>query len=100
MLDQLTIDFFEPLVGSSFWAVFETGGKVELRLERVGRVMESEAARLHRTPFSLFFRGPKSFKLPQQTYSVSHEAFAEPQEIFLVPVGDEPTSYIYEAVFT
>jgi hypothetical protein len=99
MLDQLTIDFFEPLVGSSFWAVFETGGKVELRLERVARVMESEAARLKRTAFSLFFRGPKSLKLPQQIYNLSHEAFAEPQGIFLVPVGEEANGYIYEAVF-
>lgn len=100
MLEQLTIESFEPHVGSSFWAVFESGGKVELRLERVGRVMASEAARLQRTAFSLFFRGPKSYKLPQQTYMISHESFPEPQGIFLVPVGDQPDGYIYEAVFT
>ena len=100
MLDQLTIESFEPHVGSSFWAVGDQGGKVELRLLRVGRVMESEAARLHRTAFSLFFLGPKSFYLPQAIYNIAHESFAEPQGIFLVPVGQESGGYLYEAVFT
>lgn len=100
MLDQLTIESFEPHVGSSYWAVFPNGHKVELRLERVGRVMESEAARLQRTAFSLFFLGPKSLRLPQQIYSIQHESFPEPQGIFLVPVAEEPGGYVYEAVFT
>lgn len=100
MLDQLTIESFEPHVGSSFWAIGDQGGKVELRLIRVGRVMESEAARLQRTAFSLFFMGPKSVYLPQAIYNVAHESFPEPLGIFLVPVGEEPDAYLYEAVFT
>lgn len=100
MLDQLTIESFEPHVGSSFWAVFDNGHKVELRLERVGRVMESEAARLHRTAFSLYFLGPKSIKLPQQIYTIAHDSFPEPQGIFLVPVAEETRGFVYEAVFT
>ncbi|HEY0144239.1 MAG TPA: hypothetical protein VGF48_25360 [Thermoanaerobaculia bacterium] len=100
MLDQLTVESFEPHVGSSFWVVFDNGHKVELRLESVGRVMESEAARLQRTAFSLFFLGPKSIRLPQQTYTIAHDSFPEPLGIFLVPVGQEARGFIYEAVFT
>lgn len=97
MLDQLTIDTFEPLVGTSFW-LHEKGHKVELRLERAARVMESEAARLNRTAFSLFFLSP--VLLPQQIYNITHDAFAEPLDIFLVPVARQGTAYTVEAVFT
>jgi hypothetical protein len=97
MLDQLTIDSFEPLVGTSFW-IHENGHRIELRLTRAARVMESEAARLKRTAFSLFFLSP--ILLPQQIYNVTHDAFAEPLDIFLVPVAKEGDAYAVEAVFT
>ena len=99
MLEQLTVDVFDPLVGTSFWVEFPNGAKVELRLERVGRVMESELARLSRQAFSLYFAGPKSYMLKQNTYRVTHESI-EPMEIFVVPVGQTAESYEYEAVFT
>jgi hypothetical protein len=98
MLDPITVESFEPLVGSSFWAEFPNGAKVELRLVRAAKVMESEAARLDRHPFSLFFAGPKSFLLKQHTYRVTHEQ-REPLDIFLVPVGQDAETYQYEAVF-
>jgi hypothetical protein len=97
LLDQLTLETFQPLVGSSFW-IQEGGRKIELRLTSAKKVMESEAARLQRNPFSLFFLTP--FLLPQQIYHIAHETFPEALDIFLVPVGQEPNGYIYEAVFT
>ena len=99
MLETLTIESFEPLTGSSFWAEFPNGAKVELRLKRVAKVMESELARLKRQPFSLYFDGPKSFQLKQQTYHVVHDSL-EPIDVFLVPIGETPEAYEYEAVFT
>jgi hypothetical protein len=103
MLDQLTIDTFQPHVGSSFWlhTTNETGNhKIELRLENALKVMESEAARLDRNPFSLYFRGPGSIYLEQKTYRLTHDAFPEGLEIFLVPVAKDAHGYTYEAVFT
>ena len=97
MLDTLTIESFEPLVGTSFW-IHEKGHRIELRLTRAARVMESQAARLKRTAFSLFFLAP--MMLPQQIYNVTHESFAEPLNIFLVPVAKEGEAYAVEAVFT
>jgi hypothetical protein len=98
MLDQVTVETFEPHVGSSFWAEFSTGGRVELRLTRAAKVMESEAARLNRHPFSLYFIGPLSFKLEQQIYHVTHPAL-EAMDLFLVPIGQDAQAYQYEAVF-
>ena len=97
MLDQLTIDTFQPLVGSSFWLYVEDH-KIELRLTRAMKVMESEAARLQRNAFSLYFLAP--LLLPQHVYHVRHDAFEEPLDIFLVPIGQEANNYAYEAVFT
>ena len=97
MLDALTIDSFQPHVGTSFWVHVE-GHKIELRLTGAMKVMESEAARLQRNPFSLYFLAP--LLLPQQTYHLTHDAFPEPLDIFLVPIGQEGNGYAYEAVFT
>ena len=99
MLDQITVETFEPHIGTSFWAEFPSGGKVELRLVRAAKVMESEAARLDRHPFSLFFVGPKSFLLQQSTYHLTHAAM-DALDIFIVPVGQKADTYEYEAVFT
>ncbi len=97
MLDQLTIESFEPHVGTSFWLRNNTQ-KVELRLTRAARVMESEAARLNRTAFSLYFLGP--VLLPQQIYRLTHDGFPEPLDLFLVPIGKDTAGFNYEAVFT
>lgn len=99
MLDQLTIESFEPHVGSSFWVELPNGGKVELRLVRAAKVMESEAARLERHPFSLYFIGPRSAHLPQQIYHLTHPAMAA-MDLFLVPIGQDAQTFQYEAVFT
>ena len=97
MLDQLTIESFEPHIGTSFW-LWNNAQKVELRLTRVARVMESEAARLHRSAFSLYFLGP--VLLPQQIYRLTHDGFPEPLDLFLVPIGKDAGGFNYEAVFT
>jgi hypothetical protein len=99
MLDLATIDSFEPHLGTSFWVEFPNGHKVELRLERAAKVMESEAASLPRHPFSLFFIGPGSFKLEQATYHLTHPV-REAIDLFLVPIARRGTAYEYEAVFT
>ena len=97
MLDKLTIESFEPHVGTSF-VLHAENRQIELRLTRAAKVMESEAARLTRTPFSLFFLAP--VLLPQQIYRLTHDGFAEPLGIFLVPIGRDASGFTHEAVFT
>jgi hypothetical protein len=96
MLDKLTIESFEPHVGTSFWLHAENR-KIELRLTGAAKVMESQAARLSRTPFSLYFLAP--VVLPQQIYRLTHAAFAEPLDIFLVPIARNANGFSHEAVF-
>lgn len=95
----MTIETFEPHIGSTFWAEFPNGAKVELRLVRAMKVMENELARLKRTAFSLFFIGPKSYQLKQQIYHLTHDVLGD-LDIFLVPIAEGPQTYEYEAVFT
>ena len=97
MLDKLTIESFPPHVGTSFW-LHAGDRRIELRLIRAAKVMESQAARLSRAPFSLYFLAP--VLLPQQIYRVTHEGFAEPLDIFLVPLGRDASGVTLEAVFT
>ena len=97
MLDKLTIDDFLPLVGSSFW-LFHGDHKVEMRLERAAPVMASEAARLKRQAFSLYFLAP--LVVPQGIHRVKHDPFPEPLDSFVVPIGQEPNGFTHEAVFT
>ena len=97
MLEKLTIDDFLPLVGSSFW-LYHGEHKVEMRLERAAAVMASEAARLKRKAFSLYFLAP--LVVPQGVHRLTHEAFAEPLDIFVVPIGQQPNGFTHEAVFT
>jgi len=100
-LDQLTFEVVQPLVGTSFWAEFPNGAKVELRVAQVTKIMEGVAnSRLRREPFSIYFHGPKSYLLKQSTYMMKHERFDEVLPMFLVPVGEDAQTYTYEAVFT
>ena len=97
MLDTLTIESFAPHVGTAF-RLHAGDRTINLGLTRAARVMESEAARLARTPFSLFFLAP--VLLPQQIYRLTHDAFPEPLDIFLVPIAREAAGFTHEAVFT
>lgn len=49
--------------------------------------------------FSLFFRGPLSPILPQQTYSLEHEKLGS-LNLFLVPLGPEDGAMRYEVCFS
>jgi hypothetical protein len=98
LLDHLTYEQMQPLVGTIFHIDAE-GRTVDLKLVRVGKVMESQAARLARHPFSLYFDGPRDIYLPQRIYRLQNAGLAEPLEIFLVPVAGAASGYTYEAVF-
>src|SRR5436853_6297021 len=98
MLESLTFDQVQPHVGTKFH-IAAGHHEIDLLLVKVGKVMESEAARLDRNPFSLFFLGPADPYLPQRMYPLRHEALGT-LEIFIVPVGKDPKGYPYEAVFT
>ena len=100
MLDQVTYETMKDVVGSTFH--INTGDRnIDFVLVWAGKVMESEMARLKRTPFSLHFLGPGDPFLPQRMYGVRHPAFGEDEvPVFIVPISKEAEGFKYEAVFT
>ena len=100
MLDKITHEMFEPLIGQKFKL---TAGEtfefelVDVEPLPVGR-RSRRAAAPRRPSFSIFFVGKPL--LPQATYPMQHDAFgSEPMNIFIVPVGQVENGYEYEAVF-
>jgi hypothetical protein len=108
--DPFRYDLFAPLIGSSFRIDFPDG-TIDLRLDEVTALpppryvtpkgeepVPAEIA-ARRNPFTVSFRGPRNVRLPQNTYRLMHGAFAEPLDIFIVPVGVDAEGYNYQAVF-
>lgn len=48
--------------------------------------------------FSIFFRGPLDYLLPQSIYHMEHDRMGE-LDLFIVPVGRQQDGFRYEAVF-
>lgn len=96
---QLTLDRFEPLVGSRFTLRLPSGdGGAELPTQ----LIQAEAGRGGtpggRQPFSLVFETPPEPALPQSIYRLEHPQL-QALDIFLVPVARTATGLHYEAVF-
>src|SRR5688572_1644759 len=100
VLDQLTFEKAKDLEGTSFWVYPESDHKVELRVLEVAKVMESEAARLKRSAFSIYLLGPESYQLKQGSFAMTHDSFPDPFYMFVTTIGQNGRDFIYEAVFT
>jgi hypothetical protein len=101
MLDQLTQATFAPLVGRRFRLHVNAASTVEVELietlplpVRPGRGGQAPK----RVPFSLVFRGPRQFVLPQRIYPVEQAALGT-AGMFLVPIGPDDVGQRYEAIF-
>jgi hypothetical protein len=98
-LGEVTLETFAGHVGEPFRirvpeadvAVGVTLGTAEQLSQDVGLGS--------RLPFSIIFYGPSDRILPQQIYSVEHEALGS-YELFLVPLQPDDNGARYEAVFT
>jgi len=105
MLDTLTREMLEPIIGQKFLMTLpETEETMEIELVDVEELptgrKRRNAPEPKRLPFSLFFVGERL--LPQGTYPLQHEIFGgKAPGIFLVPMGAaKEGGYEYEAVFT
>ncbi len=94
-LEDLTAQSFEPHVGE----IFTPAGAPEGFVLRLEAVEQGPAPGSGRAPFSLFFRGPAEVLMTQGTQSLSHETFGS-LDIFMVPVSQDATGVLYEAVFS
>jgi hypothetical protein len=93
-LADLTLEHCEPRVGDTF--TIAEPASIELVLHSALALREWPGGR---QPFSLTFRGPHHPELPQAIYRLEHAELG-PLEIFVVPIGKDAGSMLYEAVFT
>ena len=94
---QTQADFASQL-NTIFRVSLGTSTPVELKLVTVKGHESEEYERPDMERFSLLFSGPSNFFLSQQTYRMKHEEMGE-LDIFLVPIGRESDTFLYEAVF-
>jgi hypothetical protein len=93
---ELTLQTFAPAVGETFAVDGESGATVELILAEAAPHEGGPAS--PQEPFSLLFHGPADPLLPQATYRFQHGELGA-MEIFIVPLGRDEHSAVYEAVF-
>ena len=90
-MSELTAADFQPHVGTTFTIDGDTHAMLD-------EVREFDGPEGFRSPFALYFRGPREPVLPQQTHSLEHAELGT-LEIFLVPVGSTEAGTLYEAIF-
>jgi len=90
---------FAPHVGSSFRVVHPQAGVASLELSGAEPLRAWPGAP-RRDPFSLVFRGPASYGLPQGTFVLEHESLGS-LSLFLVPIGParDGRGFGYQAIF-
>ena len=94
-LDKVTCEQFAACLNQDFEIVFPDGTLVVKLSE--ARPLGSRPESI-RQPFSLTFLGPANLRLPQGIYKMRNPQLGE-MEIFLVPIGADPTRSAFEAVF-
>ncbi|MHB8644748.1 MAG: DUF6916 family protein [Thermomicrobiales bacterium] len=108
--ELLTHQFFAPLIGG-FFSIAMDEGAIDLRLVEVtplppvrrrndaGAAISVMGITARAEPFSLLFTGPSDRLLPQCIYHMAHPSVPEPLDIFIVPVGNQPDGFVYQAIF-
>ena len=100
MLEQLTLENFEPYLNQKFLIQVEESGEIIAELiEAVGLGSGNNQPSEARSPFSIVFRAPEETNLPQRIYEIRHDDMGVLQ-LFLVPIGPDKLGMCYQAVFT
>lgn len=99
MLENLTIDTFQPRLGALFTLVVDDDTRIPLKLTEVSPWGPGASKGRPRVPFSLIFHTVPKAVLPQAIYRLESDTM-EAMELFLVPLGPDERGMRYEAVFT
>lgn len=93
MSKTISYEEFAEQVNTKF-RLSETEEKFEIELvEATAPVVTA-----HQEIYSLFFKSPKEYFLPQRTYELEHERLGD-VTLFLVPVEETEDGFRYESVF-
>lgn len=93
-MSHLTHANFQQRLHTSFHLQLEGDAPVDLVLTEVSDLKTTPRQEI----FSIYFRGPAEFVLPQSIYRLAH-ATLESCELFLVPISRDSAGVMYEAVF-
>ena len=94
MPEKLSKAFFSGALNTHFHLHTDTGEFVDLELIE----LKDGSALPGQEQFSLKFRGPGQFILPQKTYHMDHDR-SGPFDLFIVPIGRGENELYFEAVF-
>lgn len=94
MSERPTREDFAAHLNSSFYVKPDETNQFELSLAECNDLGTTDK----QEQFSLVFRGPANFILPQMIYPMTHEKMGDLQ-IFLVPIRKDDQGVYYEAVF-
>ncbi|HYP00247.1 MAG TPA: hypothetical protein VER76_08655 [Pyrinomonadaceae bacterium] len=95
MSEHLTFQSFSEQLNTKFRLSPEPEKVLEVELVEV-QAHGDVAGQTER--FSVLFRGPLDYFLPQRTYGMEHEHLGS-MEIFIVPIRKDDAGFYYEAVF-
>ncbi|HEY0548414.1 MAG TPA: hypothetical protein VGF13_02365 [Verrucomicrobiae bacterium] len=99
-LSDLNYAQFSAVAGTTFAVSDGDQEPVPLKLVEVNQPRQRPADSTGcGESFSLLFAGPKNRFLPQRLYSFGHETMGR-FPLFIVPVGQDATTFRYEAVFS
>jgi hypothetical protein len=99
-LEQLSFEVFARLVKSKFRVWFDVDKALQLELQEatVPRITPAGGMDMSYESFSLLFLGPAGPLLPQGTYPFECEPLGR-FDLFIVPIGRDPSGVKYEAAF-
>ena len=100
--DCLKLETFRPLVKTRFQAVLEPANFVELELVEAIEITSPPPAKTGgvapaQVTFSLIFHGSENHFLPQRSYVFEHARLGR-FELFIVPIGQQPGFFQYQAI--
>lgn len=96
MLDKLSHSDFQTLADKTFEIDFGEAGTRTAKLEKTAG-FKLDSVKDKRDPFSIFLRC--TAPAVQSTYSVTHATLGT-LELFLVPLEENESGVLFEAVFT
>jgi hypothetical protein len=96
----LTCEHFVPLVGQAFTMTAAlAAGEVSLPTVLMEAKVSPHPPFNGRQGFALTFTGPAQPVWPQGTYSLTHGAWDQGLDIFIVPVAADAQCVSYQAIF-
>ncbi len=94
MPETLSKTFFSESMNTKFHVHTDSGETLDLELFE----LKDGFSTPRQEQFSIQFRGPGNFILPQKTYSMEHDRIGQ-FDLFIVPIGRDKNGSYYEAVF-